>query len=276
MRAISAEITILFVAFVAAAARLLWGLARPWIALGSLLLIGCSPELLRQLHTGGADVPVAIYLSLFLLAAVVWMVTGERLGLLLVFVFASVAALTKSEGAPQLIVFLVVMSVFAVRRAPRRAIALWGAAAAGLLTLVPWVVWRVAHDVDSVSGVPLDRVFDTSYLLDRTDRIEPAARVLADHIFNPQEWVFVVSLLLLLSLAGLAVTRRLVWLAPAALCGAGYAFWVWVNWADSLDLTYRLDTSAWRVVDGLVLTAGVLLPLTAEALIRRRGVQAAR
>ena len=147
---------------------------------------------------------------------------------------------------------------------------------AALLTYLPWALWRHAHDITTLSSTSVGDAFDFSYLSDRTYRIGPAARVLANHIFNPQEWLVLVSLLLVLCAIGLALRRRLVWLGPAVLCAATYWFWVWVNWADHLDLTYRLGTSAFRVVDGLMLSAGVLLAFAAEALLRSRRAHPAR
>ena len=70
MRAVNGELAFLLVAFVGATARLLWGRIRPWLLLPGLLLLLSAPELLRQTQGGDADVPLAIYLALTVLAAV--------------------------------------------------------------------------------------------------------------------------------------------------------------------------------------------------------------
>jgi hypothetical protein len=65
-------------------------------------------------------------------------------------------------------------------------------------------------------------------------------------------------------------------LAPLLLVAAGFAFWIWAYWAETEELDYLLDTSSYRVVDTLVLTAWVFLPLLAEVILRRNEEGGAR
>jgi hypothetical protein len=91
LRAVNAQLTILLVAFVAALVRALWGRVRPAVLLPATLLLVAAPELLRHAQSGGADVPLAIYLVLFTLAAAGWLASGERGLLVLAFLFAAPA-----------------------------------------------------------------------------------------------------------------------------------------------------------------------------------------
>jgi hypothetical protein len=267
MRATTGQSAILLVAFFGAAARLLWGTVRPWLLWPGLLLLAASPELLRQTQSGGADVPLALYLALFALGAAVWLWRGDAIGLGVVLVSGAAALLIKSEGAPQLALLAVILGAFgwtARARVGRLALAVGGA----FVAAAPWLVWRQAHGVKSLSDVALGDALDPGYLLDRTARLGPAANKLAFHLTNPREWLIIVPLALVASLYVAGRTRRATWLAPAAIVVVVYGFWVWVNWADTLPLDYRLATSAYRVIDAMVLIAGISIPVLAERLVR--------
>jgi hypothetical protein len=268
LRAMNAQLALLTVAFVAAAARLLWGYVRPWLLWTGLLLLVASPELLRHTQSGMADLPLAIYLSLFLLCAAAWLASGRGFYLLLVIAFGGAALAIKTEGLPQLLLFLTFVSALAARSRPRRLAALWGATACAFATLVPWLAWRAANGIEG--RVPLSAAFDPGYLADRTGRIGPAAESLATHLADPTEWLLVVPLALALSVAAAARSRSLAWLGPALVVVAGIAFWTWAYWADRDEIGFVLGTSSYRVVDPIVLSAGLAVPVLAERLASRR------
>jgi hypothetical protein len=267
LRAMNAQLALLTVAFVAASARLLWGLVRPWLLWAGLLLLVASPELLRHTQSGMADLPLAIYLSLCLLAAAAWLASGRGFYLPLVFVFAATALATKTEGLPQLLLFLAVVSALAVRTRPRRLAALWAATAAAFLTFVPWLAWRAANGIEG--RVPLSDALDPGYLADRTARIGRATEALTSHLAEPTEWLVVIPLALALSVAAAVRTRSAAWLAPALVVMAGFGFWTWAYWADGDEIGFVLGTSSYRVVDALVLSAGLAVPVLAERLLSR-------
>jgi hypothetical protein len=268
LRAVDAELAILVAAFFAAAARLLWGYVRPWILFPTLLTLAASPELLRQSQSGGADLPLAVYVALTVLAAVVWLARGESFFLVLVIVFGAAAASIKVEGPPQLIVLLAVPAAFAWRQAGRRLHWLYASLGLALLLAAPWYVWSEVH------GLPhefpaLHTAIDPTYLASRTARVRPTAHELAHQLTNPHEWLLVVPALVVAAVFTSAKERRLLGLLPVLGLAAGCFFWVWVYWAGSLPLSFWLPTSAYRVVDSLLLTAGVLVPLVAERLAPR-------
>ena len=268
VRAMNAQLALLTVAFVAAAARLLWGHVRPWLLWSGLLLLVASPELLRHTQSGMADLPLAIFLALFLLAVAGWLATGSGFHLLLAFAFGATALATKTEGLPQLLLLLAVVTGLAIRARPRRVAALWGATAAALATFVPWLAWRAANGIDG--RVPLSDALDVGYLADRTARIGPAIEALARHLTDPTEWLLVVPLALALSVAAAIRTRNTAWLAPALVVVAGFAFWTWAYWADGDEIRFLLATSSYRVIDAITLTAGLAVPLLAERLLTPR------
>jgi hypothetical protein len=271
VRAANGQLAILLVAFLGAAARLLWGWARPWMIWLGLLVLAGAPEFLRQMQSGGADLPLAAYLSLFLISSSIWLASGQRLMLALGCLFAAVSLLTKSEGAPQLLIFALLLTVFGWSAGTRRLASLWAAVAAAFVAAAPWLLWRQAHGIRGLSDIGLAEAFSPHYLFARTERVGPAAETLGRHLVNPREWLVIVPLAIALSLVAAIRRRRAFWLGPCLLLGAGYGFWIWVNWTDPSDLEYRLSTSSYRVIDTLVLTAGVLLPLLAEGAWVRRG-----
>ena len=265
VRAMDAQLALLTVAFVAAAARLLWGFVRPWLLWTGLLLLVASPELLRHTQSGMADLPLAIFLSLCLLCAGAWLAGGHGFFLLLVFAFGSTALAIKTEGVPQFLLFLGIVSALAVLTRPQRLPALLGAAACALVTFVPWLVWRATNGIEA--RVALSDALDPGYLGDRADRTGRAAEVLARHLADPTEWLLVVPLALVLSVAVVVRTRNVAWLGPALIVVAGFAFWTWAYWADGDEIEFVLATSAYRVVDAIVLSAALAIPVLAERLL---------
>ena len=117
LRIVDVELSVLVVAMLAAAARLLASRIRPAALWPCLLLVGVAPELHRQVLGGGADLALAIYLSLFVLCAALWLAEGGLFELALATVFAAAAVQIKTEGAPQLLLFAAVLSLSAGRPA---------------------------------------------------------------------------------------------------------------------------------------------------------------
>src|SRR5581483_4202409 len=99
-----------------------------------------------------------------------------------------------------------------------------------------------------------------------TSRIDPTLSALRHDLLSPRQWLVAVPLAAVLAAAAALRTRRLLPLALAL--ALLFAFLVWVYWADSQDLGYRLSTSGYRVVDTLTLLAAAASPVLAEALVR--------
>jgi len=152
--------------------------------------------------------------------------------------------------------------------APRRRAGLWLAGAAAATTALPWLAWRAAHDIGG--RIALGDGLDPGFLADRADRLGAGTEGLLSGLLDPTEWLLLVPLAVVLALAGFARERRVAWLALPSLLAAGFAFLAWAYWADRDEIDYLVSTSAYRVVDPLVLTAAVAVPLLAERLLSRR------
>jgi hypothetical protein len=264
LRAVDGQLAFLLLGFVAATARLLWGRVRPSILLPSLLALVLAPEFLRQVQGGDADVPLAIYLALALLAAVGWLARRSGFALALFFVFAATAIAIKSEGVLELALDLAIVSV-AGWRVRRALLALWGVALAALATSLPWFAWRAAHGVSNVFS--LRDAISPSYLGDHTNRLHSAVHVLGDHLTSVREWSLIVLLTVALTLVGFLRERRFAWLVPVCFLGFSYLLFVWITWADP-EGEFRLAASAYRYVTPPIVLAGVFLPVLGERLAR--------
>jgi hypothetical protein len=263
MRAVNGESAFLLVAFLSAALRLLWGRVRSALLLPALLVVFAAPELLRQSQGGAADVPLAIYTALALLCAAGWLVERSGFALFLAFAFSAAAISIKSEGLPELVLYLGIVSV-AGWRSRRALLPLWGAFAAATATTVPWLAWRSAHDVSNVFS--LSDALSPSYLSDRTELLRSAAHILGSDVTSIRQWSLIVPLVLALGIFGTVRDRSLVWLVPAAFVGFAYVFFVWISWADPQG-GFRLIASAYRYVTPPIVAAGVFLPVLAEKTV---------
>lgn len=269
LRAVNGQLAILTAAFLGAAARLLWRRVRPHLLFPGLLLLACSPELLRQAQGGGADLPLAYMVALSALAASLWVSARDRLALFLAFAFAAAAVQIKEEGIALVAIFLVAFGLFALRRA----VLLWGALALGAATSLPWFLWRREHAVGNpVSfGEALSRIAG----FEGAHEVGVIADRLAYHLTNPREWLIAVPLALLLALAVAVGGRSPRELALPLGLGAAYLFWIAVYWGNNNeDVEAWLGTSAYRVVDSLVVVAAVFSPLLAERALSVRAAPA--
>jgi hypothetical protein len=255
LRVVNCELAIVTVAFLGAVLRLMWGLVRPVFAVGAVALLALSPEFEHQSLGGGADLPVAYFVTLFALAAVSWLAHGERVDVVLAGLFAAGGLATKNEAGPELVAVFVVLVVFGARAGRARLVALAAACAAAAVTAVPWFVWRQAHGVQD--EISFTRGIDPSYLAGRTSRLAPTLSALLHALFDARAWLIIVPLVVLLSFVVLALERRPLVLAPIAVVALMAAILVWVYWADPLDLQYKLGTSVYRSIDAIIILAAL-------------------
>ena len=179
-----------------------------------------------------------------MLAGARWLQTREPFLLALAGLALAVALQIKTEALVEVAALVVVGALFARRL-------LWLGLA--LLAALPWLAWRWLHDVPSRAELDLTRV----------ERVPDAARAVAEHLFDPTEWLVLVPLAILLAL----VARK-----PKALLapGALLAVVLVAYWIDRDEIGYVLATSAYRVIDPVVLSAAVLIPLLAESFLQQR------
>lgn len=265
LRAMNAQLVLLMVAFVGAAARLLWGFARPFLVAACLLLLAASPQLLRQTQGGGADLPEAAFLALALLAAAGWLVRPRGLVLVLVFVFSAGALSTRAEAGPQLLVLLLVVTALAWTRSQGSLRALWVAAAGAFATAVPWFAWHWLSTGDLVglgsSGA--------ASLLERAPRLERGARDLVV-LVDPRAWPLMVPLSIGIGVLLSIRERRLLWLGPAMLMVSVCALWLLAIWLLPRD---PIGGAVSRAVNPLAFLAALSLAPIGERLLSRRRSQ---
>jgi hypothetical protein len=248
VRVMDAQLALLTVALFGAVARLLWGHVRAEVLAAALLLLACCPELWRHVQGGIADLPLAIYVSLSIVATVLWMRTDARFYLFLGAFCAAVALQIKTEALPE----VAAVAIVGVALCRDRRLAL--ASLAALATALPWLAWRFVHDVPSRAG-ELD--------FGRVDRIPRTLESIFGHLLDPTEWLVVVPLFVALALIARRPRQLLV---PGALL----AVIVVAYWIDRDEIGFVLRTSAYRVIDPVVLTAAVLVPLLAETFLQQR------
>jgi hypothetical protein len=263
VRVMPAQLGLLVAAFVAAVARLLWGVVHPAPLAAGLLLLVLSPELWRQVQGGVADLALGIYVALFALAVAGWAIEGAKWWLLVAAVAGATAVQVKTEGLGEVLIAGFVAVAF-VPRARRAGVAVvTGIAAAAAL---PWLGWQLAHDVPSRS--PLGDWIDASYLAERSERLGPTIEDVASGSLDPRSWLLLVPLAIALAAIGFVRDRRLPWLAPIVGLVLGFVFLLWAYWANPDPIGFLLSTSAYRTVDPLVLTAAAAIPLLADRLLR--------
>ena len=244
VRVMCAQLALLTAGFVGATARLLWGYVRPSVLAAGLALLVLSPELWRHVQGGVADLPLALYLALGVLSGALWLKSRAPLHLVLAGFAFAVALQIKTEALPEVAALVLVGTLFARRLA-------WTGLA--LLAALPWLLWRWIEDVPSRAKLDFTRA----------DRLPDAVRAVSEHLFDPTEWLVLVPAVIVLAL----LARR-----PKALLvpGALVAVVLVAYWIDRDEIGYVLATSAYRVIDPIVLSAAVLIPLLAESFLQQR------
>ncbi len=152
---------------------------------------------------------------------------------------------------------------------------LLGAVAVALMTLTPWLVWTRVNGVGNEADAFGADAFDPTHLWEQRNRLWPVVRELTAALLAPRGWFLAVPLLIVASVAMAIRERRFGWLGPPVLVVAGWGLFVWIYWAGSIELTFWLDTSAYRVVDSLALAAAIALPLVAERVFTSTTVSGA-
>ena len=198
--AIGLQFLLLACAFPLSLWSLLRARARPWvIALVALAIIG-APQILYQLLTRYADVPLGLFIGLGIAAGAAWLVgrPGDTWLLGCFAAFLAMAGILKSEG------FLFALAGLC-RADDRRSLHLgtvrWrcpGAKAIGavLALIVPWQLYCAAYGL-STPDYNLVNAANPSYLGAHADRVRPAARELWENFGKTGSWGLLVWVILL-------------------------------------------------------------------------------
>jgi hypothetical protein len=251
------------VAFVWAAAWIVGRRARSAIWLPLLALLVLTPGVWNQLLVLYADIPMALFLGLGLLLLGSWLDSSSRTDLALAALLLAAAANTKNEGLvaaaaalAAALAVVVVSSSGAARGRIRAAVPVVVAGVGVAVTVLPWRLWLAAQDI--AGDMPIGQGLDPSYLSSRTERVRPALNALVTAMTDQGVWSGFLPLAIGVVLAGLLTAgyRRL-----AAFYGiAGvliFASLIWAYWISPHDLTWHLNTSVTRVIDGLLVASGI-------------------
>ena len=225
------------------------------------LAIVSASGTIEQLASGLADVPLAFFVALGVVALARWLDNDEAPVLACAALFLGAAALTKSEGAlfalAAAVALLGTLAVWDRARLARAALAM----AAVLAVLVPWRIFIAAHHLPNPE-YSLGNAANPGYLSDHADRVGPAASGLADRIVSGRFGFLLV--LILLGLATALASRRY---REVAFAGAWLALsflgLVLVYWISNVPVDLTLVWSGDRTVTAIVLGGAALAPLLA-------------
>ncbi len=236
------------------------------LGLSALAILAAEP-VLKQLSTNLADVPLAFFVALGLVAAGRWLVSGERWALVVAALFLGAAALTKSEGLFFALAALAALAPFAWRRWRELATA----AGAVVAIVLPWRLFVALEDLPLVE-YSFRNAVSPGYLADHSDRVRPALEGLLDEIFTLDWGLLVPFFVAAVVTAALARRNALVGFALlwAALAFAGL---VLVYWISVIPIELALVWSADRTVVTLVVGAAALGALLAGESASREGAE---
>lgn len=256
------QIWLIYIGFFWTVAGILASRGRPLAWVPPLLALAVIPGfIVDQLYSGDADVPTALFIGLGLLLLTIYVNERSPASLAFGSLFLAVAASIKNEGTMACVIaFFAATVVAAFARRWRSAAGLVVAAlATAAIAIVPWRIWLAVHGIhaDTVQVTPAT-LLDFGFLADRADRLMPSIDSLLRELTKDAMWLYLPALFLAVALAGLAVRR----VRPSAaiyllFCVGYFAALVWAYSMSTHPLDWHLGTSAYRVVDGLIVVAAI-------------------
>ena len=259
----------LLIVFVAAVWTLGWIVARErrnWYWLPILIALGVSPFAHGQQATGLADVTMACFGGLGVLAMGQWLLHGERNMLMLGALFLGASANTKFEGLIVAVVAFVICGfVLLVGRQPRRLGTLVVAGVVLAVLVLPWRIWVAAHP-QITSFFDAGRTFQWSdYMWPNRGLVRTGLQLLDQQVADPTGLLFLVPLAIAMGLMAILTGIDRMLALFYALVGAGVvSAIVWIYWINPASW------SANRVISApvLVAVAGLLHLAARTSLLR--------
>jgi hypothetical protein len=261
--AIGLQLLLLACAFPLALWSLLRARARTWmIALASIAIVG-APQILYQLLTRYADVPLGLFVGLGVAAGAAWLIgrPGETWLAGCFTAFLGMAGLIKSEG---LLFALAGCAALAAGAAAGRNRARIRPAAtaigAVLVVITPWQLYTAAYGLTN-PDYDLANAVNPSYLSAHADRVWPAAGELSRQLDKTSSWGLLTWVILLALVAGLLARQwPLLAFAGTWLLLSAVGLLV-VYWISTLPQTSNLSNSSYRTIVSLLVAGGALVPL---------------
>jgi hypothetical protein len=244
----------------------LWSLlryrARSWlVALVGVVTVG-APQVLYQLLTHYADVPLGLFVGLGLAAGGAWVAGRREPWLLACFaVFLGMAGITKSEGFLFALVGAVALGSTVLLGRERRRItdACWGIGAL-LAMILPWRIYCAVYGL-STPDYDLKHVAEFGYLRAHRDRVGPVVHELWRQLDARNKWGVLAWVILLAVVAAVAAGRWAVvtfaglWLVLSSL---GL---VLLYWASTLPLESNITNTSYRTIVSLLVGGAALVTL---------------
>jgi hypothetical protein len=228
-----------------------------------VVAIVVAPELVFQLLTQYADVPLGLFVGTGVAAGAAWIARPDDDAWLLAcfVVFLAMAGLTKSEGMMFAVVgalsFLVVQLGPGWRARVRRVVPAVGTLA---LLLVPWFLYTSLYHL-STPDYDLANVASPGYLRAHSDRLHPVIRELYRQLHNTPDWgllIFAIAVGVATAFVGLRF--RLAAFGATWLLGS-FAGLVAIYWVSTLPTTFNLTNSSFRTIVSLLVGGTSMLPL---------------
>jgi hypothetical protein len=242
----------LLVAFVWAGAFLASQVTRPVV--WASLLPGTVLFVYPQASSGYADIPVAIFLCLSVLATGIWLQRRRRADLWIACLLLAGAVQIKNEGFIGAIIILVVAACYLLTGRQLSAIRDLAVGAAGvmLVAILPWRLWLEAKHIPSDHS--LGETLNPAYLVDHFNRVWPSLKALEGQITmqtSTSVLIVIALALALLRLRGRARTPLAgFYLAVGLLYFLSLLAAYWTSPYGDSGLPFYIQTTVFRIVPG--------------------------
>jgi hypothetical protein len=245
----------------------LWALLRrvapAWATLLVALAVVGAPQILYQLVTHYADVPLALWVGLGLAAGAAWAASPAGDGWLLgaFAAFLGMAGLTKSEGflfAAAGAAALAVAVLVHPRRAALKRDAGMAIAALGAIVL-PWQLYTAAYGL-TTPDYDLAHAVAPGYLNAHAGRVGPVVRELWHQLVQTNHWGLLVWVIPVAVACGFLARRLQVSAFAATWLVLGAGGLVLTYWISTLPLESHLTNTSYRTIVPLLVGGAAMIP----------------
>lgn len=244
---------VLLLAFVWAGAFLASRITRPLV--WATLLPGTVFLVYSQASSGYADIPVAIFLCVSVLATGIWLESRRRGDLMAACLLLCGAVQIKNEGFIGAIIVMFVAACYLLRWRQWVAVREFAIGAAGvvLVAILPWRLWLAANHIPGDHS--LGQTLNPVYLVDHFNRVWPSLKALEAQITGQSSTSILIVIALALALLRLRGRARhplsSFYLAVGVLYFLSLLAAYWTSpFGYSGLLSFYIPTSVFRIVPG--------------------------
>jgi len=261
------------VAFFLAAASVLRRRVPSELLWPSLAAVAFMPRFGFYLGSSLPDETLGMLIALGAVCAAMWLLEREPAYAALMTICATAAALIKNEGLIYGLPLTLFVAVVAWRSERKRVLAA-AVFATPSLSLLPWKLWLVAHDLPASSQYYGFGDLGPAHLIAARARLGTSIVQVAGYMLSPSRWLLVVPIAIVVA-AVIARRQPLLAMLVAAFVCVSSAGLVLIYWIGNIPLHYWLVTSGERTVMAIVITCGLLIPLLVVESIRPGRVRSA-